>query len=243
MRPPRIRVAALAAALAIAVAGPATSVPVGSATHLAVDPGFVQTWLLPGPDVVPAPPEAPEAPEAPDTPEVDLGACGDLDQYDAITYGTEGPDEMVGANGPQILVGLGGDDLLRGGSQHDCLLGGDGNDQLFGEYGKDTLVGGAGQDRLDGGNGQDALYGDGGRRRGVLRARGRRAGRRVRPGAGRGRGPVGEARGAIDAGVALSGRGDLCARAPGGPVDPHAGPQRAAGSHACRPDGLGGARA
>lgn len=97
---------------------------------------------------------------APDPP----SACGDLDDYAGIIWGTEGVDTLGGGNHPQIIMGLGGDDHLTAGNGGDCLVGGPGDDHLIGGNARDILVGGAGDDFLDGGNGKDELDagGDGG---------------------------------------------------------------------------------
>ena len=98
--------------------------------------------------------------DLPELPTVDLSACGAIEDYDEVVYGTAGPDTLVHGNGRQILVGLGGNDRLEAGNHDDCLIGGAGDDTLLGGNGKDILVGEAGSDLLDGGNGPDVVRGD-----------------------------------------------------------------------------------
>jgi hypothetical protein len=70
------------------------------------------------------------------------------------TYGTPGPDVILGTNGNDVIYGRGGNDRL-------CGLGG--NDKLYGEAGRDRISGGAGNDDLRGGPGKhQVLRGDDG---------------------------------------------------------------------------------
>lgn len=121
-----------------------------AASHLDVDAGVIQYWLLDAPPVS-GPASVP-------------AQCGDVDEYDTVIYGTPG-DDVLGSNDaadgnhPQLVLGYGGNDTLVGGSQSDCLVGGPGNDRLYGNNAKDVLLGGAGDDYLDGGNAKDDLDG------------------------------------------------------------------------------------
>lgn len=90
---------------------------------------------------------------APDPP----AACGGLEDYTAVVYGTVGDDVLEGGNGPQVIMGLAGNDILHGSNNGDCLVGGPGDDKLYGGNAKDILIGGDGDDLLDGGNGKDFL--------------------------------------------------------------------------------------
>lgn len=105
-------------------------------------------------------------------------------------FGTDGPDQLLGAGaadqiqagagndtvsaggGGDTVQGQGGNDLLRGGegadqllgqAGHDSLFGDGGNDSLWGHEGCDLLYGGLGQDDLRGGTGDDRLYGGAGK--------------------------------------------------------------------------------
>jgi Ca2+-binding RTX toxin-like protein len=93
---------------------------------------------------------------APDPPP----ACGPVDHYTGVVYGTPGDDVLYGGNRPQIIMGLGGDDRIYGGNGGDCLVGGPGDDHLVGGNAKDILLGGPGDDHLDGGNAKDYLDGE-----------------------------------------------------------------------------------
>ncbi len=117
-----------------------------SAARLHVTAAPLQTWEVTD---LPGMPPAPEP--------IELSACGDLDDYDEVVYGTSGDDELVAGNGRQVLVGLAGDDVLIGGNHDDCLVGGLGDDRLDGGNGRDVLLGELGADLLDGGTGKDLL--------------------------------------------------------------------------------------
>lgn len=105
------------------------------------------------------------------------------------TYGTDGPDVIVGTTGADTIYGLGGDDLIcgapdqaetadqgdhiYGGEGNDSLAGGgfageegappnklpDGNDVIDGGSGDDFATGMTGNDTVMGGNGNDEVFG------------------------------------------------------------------------------------
>lgn len=96
---------------------------------------------------------------------------------DALFFGGDGNDTLIGSGaddylsgdaGNDSLVGLGGDDRLYGWEGNDTLIGGAGNDELTGGLsdagadGDDVLSGGDGNDTLSGGAGADLLQGDDG---------------------------------------------------------------------------------
>jgi hypothetical protein len=62
------------------------------------------------------------------------------------TYGTDGPDILIGDNNGDTIFGLGGDDQLVGGTGDDTLDGGTGHDILSGGAGHDILTGGPDSD-------------------------------------------------------------------------------------------------
>ncbi|MBM3694901.1 MAG: calcium-binding protein [Actinobacteria bacterium] len=139
-RAPRVRPAAMVAALAAVLVLPAgasgqtTAACAGNpATHL-VTPGvtFVGT---PGDDVIVGTP-------GPD-----------------VIYGEGGNDLICSRGGNDVVYGGPGDDVVYGGPGNDDLHGDLGNDRLYGEDGRDEIRGGAGSDFLDGGAGRDLLYG------------------------------------------------------------------------------------
>lgn len=92
------------------------------------------------------------------------------------TYGTEGPDVIVG-RGPDEIYAYGGDDLICSGTgqdvidagpgddrvssghDHDYIDGGEGVDRLWGNQIGDTILGGSGHDRIWGGRSDDYLTG------------------------------------------------------------------------------------
>ena len=83
------------------------------------------------------------------------GACS--------TWGTPGPDLLVGSGGPDTICGFGGNDTIIGLGGDDTLEGGTGNDVIAGGGGRDVLNGGAGADRLDARDGApDRVVGGGG---------------------------------------------------------------------------------
>lgn len=65
---------------------------------------------------------------APDPP----AACGPVDAYVEVVWGTPGRDVLVGDDSPRIFMGLEGDDVLNSPRAADCLVGGPGRDQLIG---------------------------------------------------------------------------------------------------------------
>ncbi|MGY6273681.1 choice-of-anchor K domain-containing protein, partial [Achromobacter denitrificans] len=67
-------------------------------------------------------------------------------RVDAVTYGTDRADTLIGGTGDDFLYGGAGNDALHGGAGNDTLYGGDGNDRLHGGPGNDILIGGAGSD-------------------------------------------------------------------------------------------------
>jgi hypothetical protein len=142
-----VRAAALSAFAAATLCTLAAG-QIGAAAQLPVTAAPIQFWDM-------------EAHiDLPELPTVDLSACGPLEQYDEVVYGTDGPDTLVHGNQRQVLVGLGGDDRLEAGNHDDCLIGGAGDDTLLGGNGKDILIGEEGADLLDGGNGPDDIRGD-----------------------------------------------------------------------------------
>jgi hypothetical protein len=90
---------------------------------------------------------------------VDLEAtCGPLASYDAVIFGTPGPDVLV-ATVKSVVVGDAGDDRIFGSPFDDCLLGMEGNDGISGAGGNDIIVGFDGNDQIKGGEGNDAIFG------------------------------------------------------------------------------------
>lgn len=59
-------------------------------------------------------------------------ACGPVEAYAGVVWGTPGDDELVGDDRPRIYLGLGGDDVLTSSIAADCLVGGEGRDVLVG---------------------------------------------------------------------------------------------------------------
>jgi uncharacterized delta-60 repeat protein len=58
----------------------------------------------------------------------------------AGTFGTAGPDTLIGGAGEDLLSGLGGNDTLNGGAGNDTLIGGTGNDSMNGGDDSDLYV-------------------------------------------------------------------------------------------------------
>lgn len=104
-----------------------------------------------------------------------------------VTYGTAGPDVILGTTGADVIYGRGGNDRIcaglgadevHGNAGRDRIDGGDGNDWLFGDGGNDKILGGSGDDTLSGWDGEDLLIGGlgndelwGGRHDDVLRGK------------------------------------------------------------------------
>jgi hypothetical protein len=65
---------------------------------------------------------------APDPP----AACGPVERYAEVVWGTPGRDVFVGDGEPRIFMGLEGDDRLTSPLAADCLVGGPGRDRLSG---------------------------------------------------------------------------------------------------------------
>jgi Ca2+-binding RTX toxin-like protein len=74
------------------------------------------------------------------------------------TFGTGGPDvivgnagrnEIYGGNGDDLICLLGRRDIIHGGNGDDRLSGGPGTDAIEGERGKDEIFGGPGHDRCN----------------------------------------------------------------------------------------------
>lgn len=75
------------------------------------------------------------------------------------TYGTGGPDVIVGTSGNDVIYGRGGGDLICSGSGADLIYGGKGGDYIATAAGEDTVRGGKGADVIYGGDGSDDLKG------------------------------------------------------------------------------------
>jgi hypothetical protein len=141
----RRRHAVMTGALVALLAGGLGSLPQPSGTEaLFVSRAHAQINVIDGGIWVPDPP----------------AACGAVEDYVAVVYGTQGDDVLYGGNHPQIIMGLAGNDTIYGGNSGDCLVGGPGNDHLIGGNSKDILLGGPGNDYLDGGNAKDYLDGE-----------------------------------------------------------------------------------
>ena len=80
-----------------------------------------------------------------------------------VVLGFGGHDAIVSGRGDDVICGAAGNDRIRGGAGSDRVRGGDGNDRLRGGPHADTLRGEAGDDRLRGGPHGDFLEGGGGR--------------------------------------------------------------------------------
>lgn len=79
-----------------------------------------------------------------------------------VTFGTVGPDVIVGTFGQDTIHGMGDDDVLCGQGGRDVLTGGDGHDLIFGQGNDDDMFGGDGQDVLNGGPHNEGDRGNGG---------------------------------------------------------------------------------
>jgi RTX calcium-binding nonapeptide repeat (4 copies) len=78
--------------------------------------------------------------------------CGGLA---ATSFGTPGPNVIVGTTRRDVIAGLGGNDKIRGLAGNDVLCGGAGRDKLIGGGGRDRLLGQAGRDVCKGGPKKD----------------------------------------------------------------------------------------
>lgn len=65
-----------------------------------------------------------------------------------VTYGTSGPDNILGSTDNETFDAGQGDDVIDPGAGDDIVLAGDGND---------SIVGGQGSNQIDGGNGTDTV--------------------------------------------------------------------------------------
>jgi len=98
---------------------------------------------------------------------VDAGAGNDTVNMsltqDAVIFGGDGDDVIVGTpladfidggRGDDTIFGLGGDDVIYGGQGNDTIIGGAGFDRMFGGDGSDTLIWnpGDGSDLVEGGS-------------------------------------------------------------------------------------------
>ena len=79
---------------------------------------------------------------------------------DALAYGNELDNRLIGNKGLNNLVGVDGADWLAGGRGDDYLTGGAGKDTIDGGVGSDLVFGGLGNDTLAGGAGWDAFVFD-----------------------------------------------------------------------------------
>lgn len=77
-------------------------------------------------------------------------------------FGTEGPDQLIGAGGADMIDAREGDDTVSGGGGADTIGAGAGHDQLRGGDGADRMQGGEGNDTLLGDGESDVLSGDDG---------------------------------------------------------------------------------
>jgi Ca2+-binding RTX toxin-like protein len=78
------------------------------------------------------------------------------DGNDTVTAGG-GNDRISGGRGSDHLAGDAGDDQISGGDGNDVESGGAGNDVLRGDAGDDTLTGDRGRDHADGGSGRNRV--------------------------------------------------------------------------------------
>lgn len=91
-------------------------------------------------------------------------AVPDESTFDALRYGTDAGEQILGTTGADLIRGYGGDDTLFAFEGADWLLGGDGNDYLDGGAGDDVLYGAAGDDTyvFSPGYGHETIYNSGG---------------------------------------------------------------------------------
>lgn len=89
-------------------------------------------------------------------------AAEDVDQI--VVHALDGNDHVYvggcfygGITTDAVIFGGDGNDHLIGGRGNDVIVGGAGNDHIYGGHGRDILIGGDGRDKVDGGSNDDLL--------------------------------------------------------------------------------------
>lgn len=89
-------------------------------------------------------------------------AAEDVDQI--VVHARAGNDHVHvigcffgGITKDAVIFGGDGNDQLIGGRGNDVIVGGAGNDHMYGGHGRDILIGGSGRDKIDGGRHNDLL--------------------------------------------------------------------------------------